>query len=311
MVAKVVCMAWNHMLNSTKMERTRVLKTYKIFIGGSFPRTESGRSYPLNDKNGKHIAHVCLSSRKDVRNAVVAARKSQSAWASKSGFNRSQILYRIAEILEGRKNQFVEELVIQGSTVNQAEKEVSMTIDRLVYYAGWCDKFQAILSSVNPVASSHFNFTVPEAVGVVGILSDEHTSLIGMVSILAPLIAGGNSVIVLASEQKPLSAVTFAEVIQVSDVPAGVVNILTGKLGELIPSLANHMDVNAIVYCGNDSERMTELRAMAVSNLKRVTCYQENWLIKTAQGLEYVGAFQEYKTTWHPIESIGSAGSGY
>lgn len=311
MVVKVVYTDLEHTLKLIKMERTAVLKTYKIYIGGSFPRTESGRSYPLCDKKGKHVAHVCLSSRKDLRNAVVAARKAQSAWQARNGFNRSQILYRIAEILEGRRAQFTEELLVQGASVKQAEAEFILAIDRLVYYAGWCDKYQAVLSSVNPVVSSHFNFTVPESVGVVGIVADEQTSLIGFVSLLAPILAGGNTVVVLASETKPLSAVTFAEVLQVSDVPGGVVNILTGKHDELLAPLATHMDVDAIAYSGESEERMTALRYKATSNLKRIHCYQEKWTSVSAQGLNYIADFQEYKTTWHPIESIGSAGSGY
>ena len=190
------------------MSRLEVLKTYKIYIGGQFLRTESGRYYPLLDKNKVNIANMCLSSRKDYRNAVVAARAAFGGWSGRAAFNRSQILYRLAEMLEGRKDQFIEELVKQGSIKAQALKEVELSIDRIVYYAGWCDKYQQILSSVNPVASSHFNFSIPEPMGVIAVLADEQTSLIGLISVVIPIIAGGNTCIVLASETKPLCAIT-------------------------------------------------------------------------------------------------------
>src|SRR4026208_838714 len=210
-------------------KRLEVLKTYKIYIGGQFPRTESGRYYvPLND-SGQKLANICLSSRKDFRNAQVAARSAFSGWSGRAAFNRGQVLYRIAEMLEGRKAQFVEELVLQDATKSKAEKEVEWAIDRLIYYAGWCDKFQQLFSSVNQVASSHFNFSVPEPTGVVSIIAPQDNSLLGLVSVIAPVIAGGNTCIALASSSKPLSSVTFAEVINSSDVPGGVVNILTGK----------------------------------------------------------------------------------
>ena len=183
--------------------RLEIQKTYKIFIGGQFPRTESGRCYPLNNKQGEVIANICLSSRKDFRNAVVAARAAFGGWSARSAFNRSQILYRIAEMLEGRKEQFILELIIQGSTIKLAQEEVNLSIDRLVYYAGWCDKYQALFSSVNPVASSHFNFSVPEPTGVVAIIAPEESSLLGLVTAIAPVISGGNACVVLASESKP------------------------------------------------------------------------------------------------------------
>jgi hypothetical protein len=212
------------------MSRLEIIKTYKIYIGGQFPRTESGRYYPLKNKSGKVLANICLSSRKDFRNAVVAARAAVGSWSSKSGLNRSQILYRIAEMLEGRRAQFIQELQLQGSSIKAAEEEVNISIDRLVYYAGWCDKYQQLFSSVNPVASSHFNFSVPEPSGVVALLAPQENSLIGLVSAIAPVIAGGNTCIALASENFPLCAVTFAEVINSSDVPGGVVNILMSKV---------------------------------------------------------------------------------
>jgi acyl-CoA reductase-like NAD-dependent aldehyde dehydrogenase len=283
-----------------------ILKTYKIYIGGSFPRTESGRYYPIQDKKGNILANVCLSSKKDVRNAVVAARKAFGGWAEKTAFNRGQILYRIAEMLDGRKAQFIEELIKQGASKANAEKEVDHAVDCLVYYAGWADKYQQIGSSVNPVSSSHFNFSALEPMGVIGIIAPQQTSLIGLVNFIAPIICGGNTVIVAASETHPLCAVTFAEVIHSSDVPGGVVNILTGKVAELAPALAAHMDVNALV-----TESLGELNkplALAcVENLKRHITYSNS----TDQGLQRITDLQEVKTTWHPIESIGGATSSY
>ena len=223
-----------------------ILKTYKIYINGQFPRTESGRTYVVNDAEGNPIANVCQSSKKDIRNAVQAARKAFGSWSERSAFNRGQILYRIAEMLEGRKAQFLEELTQQGQSLETAKNEIQLCIDRIVYYAGWCDKYQQILSSVNPVNSSHFNFSMAEPTGVVGILAEQSTGLIGFVSQLMPVIAGGNSAVLIASEQLPLCAITFAEVLETSDLPAGVVNILTGSADEMLPTLSEQMDVNAL-----------------------------------------------------------------
>lgn len=293
------------------MSRLEVLKTYKIYIGGKFPRTESGRYYaPVNGK-GEKLGNICLSSRKDVRNAVVAARKAQGAWSERAAFNRGQILYRIAEMLEGRKSQFIDEIVFQGETQQNAEKEVELAIDRLIYYAGWCDKYTQILSSVNPVASSHFNFSVTEASGVVGVVTDEDSSLLGLISLVAPAIAGGNTVVVLASTNLPLCAVTFSEVLNSSDVPGGVVNILTGEKAEMIPSLATHMDVNSVVYSGNDEKVIQQIKEFSVDNLKRIRAYDRNWMKAEAQDLYMIANLQEVKTTWHPIENIGGATSSY
>ena len=292
------------------MNRIEILKTYKIYSGGAFPRTESGRYYIANNSQGEPIANMCRSSRKDVCNAVVSARKALGIWSGKTAFNRSQVLYRIAEVLEGRKNQFVEELVLQGSTKLAALKEVEASIDRIVYYAGWCDKFTQIGSSVNPVSSSHFNFSTYEPVGVVGLISPQETSLIGLISLLMPIIGGGNSCVVLASEELPLSAITFSEVLHASDVPGGVVNILTGHMSELITPLTSHMDVNAIAYSGL-SELKKEISLNGVENLKRVFGYDANWNDKATQGHHFITDFQELKTTWHPIENIGGATSSY
>lgn len=293
------------------MERLEVLKTYKIYIGGKFPRTESGRYYsPKNDK-GEILGNICLSSRKDVRNAAVAARKAFGDWSERASFNRSQILYRMAEMLEGRRAQFIDELVFQGATKAQSEKEVNLAIDRLIYYAGWCDKYVQVLSSVNPVASSHFNFSTYEPTGVVGVIAGNKTSLLDLVSLIAPVISGGNTCVVIADEALPLCAVTFAEVLNSSDLPGGVVNILTGKLSELAKPIVTHMDVNAIAYAGDDIKFMKEIELDAVENLKRVRRYDLNWMDQKSQDLYLISDFQEVKTTWHPIENIGGSSSSY
>ncbi|MGZ3862401.1 MAG: aldehyde dehydrogenase family protein [Bacteroidia bacterium] len=293
------------------MSRIEVLKTYKIFIGGQFPRTESGRYYPLYDKSKNIIANMCLSSRKDYRNAVVSARGAFGGWSGRAAFNRGQILYRIAEMLEGRKEQFVNELIQQGSARAQAIKEVELSIDRIVYYAGWCDKYQQIFSSVNPVASSHFNFSVPEPMGVVAVLADEKTSLIGLISVIMPLIAGGNTCIVLASEKKPLCAITFAEVLATSDLPGGVVNILTGTSAELHSHFSSHMDVNAIIYCRDNKEEKKLIAENSSLNVKRSFFWNKNWLLEKEQGPYFISDLQEIKTTWHPVENIGVGGAKY
>lgn len=292
------------------MKRIEVLKTYKIYAGGKFPRTESGRYYLALNGKGDPIANMCRGSRKDIRNAVVFARKALGAWSGKTAFNRSQILYRIAEVLEGRKSQFIEELILQGSTKSSALKEVESSIDRIVYYAGWCDKYCQIGSSVNPVSSSHFNFSTYEPVGVVGVIAPQDSSLYGLISTLMPVIAGGNSCVLLANEKMPLCAVTFAEVLHASDVPGGVVNIITGHISELIKPLATHMDVNAISI-SNLPELKREIDLYSVDNLKRVRSYDVNWKSKENQALHFITDFQEIKTTWHPIENIGGATSTY
>ena len=293
------------------MSRLEVLKTYKIYIGGQFPRTESGRYYSPADKKGKPLGNICLSSRKDVRNAVVAARKAFGGWSERTAFNRGQILHRIAEMLEGRREQFISELLAQGSTKIAAETEVTRAIDRIVYYAGWCDKYQQILSSVNPVASSHFNFSVVEPTGVVGIVAPQESALIGLVSLIMPVICGGNTCVVVASENLPLCAITFAEVLNSSDLPGGVVNILTGTNLELNNVLAMHMDVNALVYGGNDTEALKSIQEGAVLNVKRIIPQRKDWMESNSQDLYLISDTQEVKTTWHPIENIGGASSSY
>ena len=292
------------------MNRVEILKTYKIYIGGAFPRTESGRYYTPVNKTGEGIGNMCLSSRKDVRNAVTVARKAFGSWSERSAFNRGQIIYRIAEMLEGRKEQFILELQKQGSTKAEAEKEVILAIDRIVYYAGWCDKYNQVLSAVNPVSSSHFNFTTCESMGIVGVLAPQTTSLIGLVSLLIPAICSGNTAVLIASEKLPLCAITFAEVLNSADVPGGVVNILTGNTEELLPVLAAHMDVNALISESLGSLEIETAKA-AVDNLKRKFTYNADWSSEKSQGLYYISDCLELKTTWHPIENIGGTTSSY
>lgn len=293
------------------MERVEVLKTYKLYIGGQFPRTESGRYYPLMNSKKEIIANVSLSSRKDFRNAEVAARSAFAGWSAKTHFNRGQILYRIAEMLEGRKEQFVNELVQQGLSKKQAETEVSLSVDRWVYYAGWCDKYSALFSTVNPVASSHFNFSVPEPMGVISIVAPEKSSLLGLVSVIAPVIAGGNTCVVLASEKLPLCAITLAEALATSDLSGGVVNILTGTSEELHSHFSSHMDVNALVYCRNNKEEIKLIGENASLNVKRVFYWDKDWNKDDSQNPYMILDLQEIKTTWHPVENIGTSGSKY
>ena len=285
------------------MSRINVLKTYKIFIGGKFPRTESGRYFLIKNTKGDLLANMCLSSRKDFRNAVVSARKAQESWANATTLNRGQILYRIAEMMEGRKSQFIEQLQSTGSTLSTAKKEVVISIDRLIYYAGWSDKFQQIFSTVNPVASNHFNFSTLEPTGVVSIIAPNENPLLGMISLIAPTIVGGNTAVILASATNPLVAISLAEVINTSDVPAGVVNVLTGDREELLPQFASHKDVNSIIYCGNKKEELKVVEEMATENLKRVSTYRrKNWKQRNSQSPYFIEKCQEIKTIWHPTE---------
>jgi acyl-CoA reductase-like NAD-dependent aldehyde dehydrogenase len=288
------------------MTRLNIQKTYKLFIGGKFPRTESGRFYSINDSKGELIANMCLSSRKDFRNAVVAARKAQSGWAEKTAFNRSQILYRLAEMLETRSKSFVDEMVLLGLSKRKVEKELEKSVDCLVYYAGWCDKYTALFSSVNPTASSHFNFSVHEPTGVVAAIAPEVSPLLGLISVIAPVITGGNSVVVLASEKLATSSISFAEVVQNSDVPGGVINILTGNLAELAPHMASHMDVNAIVTARG--ALVNGLENEIVSNVKRNYDWSKSIDIHNPYKILDT---QEVKTTWHPVQTSAASGGGY
>ena len=291
-------------------ERINVLKTYKIFIGGKFPRTESGRFYQLNYRS-KVIANVCLSSRKDLRNAVVAARSAFEKWSGATAYNRSQILYRMAEMMEGRKDQFISELVLQGVDRKKATVEVGLSIDRVIYFAGWADKINQVFGSVNPVATSHFNFSMMEPMGVIGLVAPEKSGLLGLVSSLCPILVSGNCAVVLASEKLPLCSITLAEVLATSDVPAGVVNILTGKKEEITVHLAKHMDVNAI-YLTDNLEYKKLVQEEAIQNLKRVIVgKQKSWDDSSVENPYIITDFMETKTTWHPVEVISGSGAGY
>ena len=310
-----------HSANGTSKnsDRIPVMKTYKIFIGGKFPRTESGRYYQPKGSDGKPLANICRSSRKDVRDAVIAARGAASGWAGRSAFNRGQILYRIGEMLEGRSAQFVHELMLHGATRKEAEAEVAVAIDRWVHYAGWCDKYQAVFSSVNPTNSSHFNFSVQEPTGVVGVMCGGSNGLLELVSLIAPVIAGGNTCLVVASEKHPLPAVTFAEVLSTSDLPGGVVNLMTGFRSELLKPLATHMDINAVVVsptvspsAAEQQEERVMLETEATCNLKRVVYPKvSDWNSADGQSPYFILSTQEVKTTWHPIERGQGGGGGY
>ncbi|UTW63460.1 aldehyde dehydrogenase family protein [bacterium SCSIO 12741] len=295
------------------MSRLKVLKTYKMYVGGKFIRTESGRFYALKDKKGKPVANFCLGSRKDVRNTVVAARKAQSGWQERTAFNRSQILYRIAEMLEAQRDQFIAELQQEGHSAKKASALVDIAVDRWVYYAGWCDKYSAVFSSVNPVATGHFNFSQPEAQGVVAVLAPKGPSLVVLTSLIAPVIASGNSVMYLAHEDFPLSACSFAEVINSSDVPGGVINILTGKVDELASHMAGHMDINGLWYALDDTQQLAELQKIGAENVKRIysDLPAKDWEDESWESPYLMVPFTETKTTWHPIENIGGASSTY
>ena len=278
-------------------ERLEVKKTYKLYIGGAFPRSESGRTYEVQDKNGAFIANACLASRKDLRDAVVAARAAVSTWASASAYNRGQILYRIAEMVEGRRDQFINEISSSdGISTKQAEIEVLAAIDRWVWYAGWSDKLSALAGSTNPVSGPYYNFSIPEPMGVVGAIAPEEHSLLGLVDAIAPIIVSGNTCIVLASSRAPLSAITFAEVLATSDLPHGVCNVLTGSKEELAPWFASHMDINALDISGIDEPSLiSDLKAAGAENLKRIHSFSQ------AQNPQRILAFMEVKTIWHPI----------
>lgn len=285
-------------------DRIEVKKTYKTYIGGNFPRTESGRYYKVFDGDDNVLANACRCSRKDVRDAVVEARKAADGWSSRSAYNRGQILYRIAEMLETRKAQFVDELETIGYKTKQAKAEVNASIDRLIYYAGWSDKYQQVFGSINPVASSHFNFSMLEPMGVINIWAPEEPPLLGLISVMAPVIVGGNSCVILASGKYPLSAVSFAEVLNSSDVPGGVINILTGFRDELLEHMTTHMDVNAFFYTDSnlDQESRKQIDENGTLNLKRVIRKPiEDWHDEEAQSPYFITDFQETKTTWHPV----------
>ncbi|HET6859753.1 MAG TPA: aldehyde dehydrogenase family protein [Streptomyces sp.] len=297
-----------------RTERLNVFKTYKLYVGGKFPRSESGRVYEVQGSKGKWLANAPLSSRKDARDAVVAARKAFGGWAGATAYNRGQVLYRVAEMLEGRKDQFVREVAeAEGLSKSKAAAVVDAAIDRWVWYAGWTDKIGQIVGGANPVAGPFFNLSTPEPTGVVTVIAPQDSSLLGLVSVVAPVIATGNTVVVIASEKSPLPALSLGEVLATSDVPGGVVNILTGRTAEITPSLAAHQDVNAIDLTGADSALATELEIAAADNLKRVLRPQAvdgvDW--SADPGTHRMTAFLETKTVWHPTGSLGASGSAY
>jgi len=282
-------------------DRIEVLKTYKTYVGGNFLRSESDRTYKINDDSGAAIANACRCTRKDVRDAMVSARNALPEWKKRSSYNRGQILYRVAEMLEGRKHQFITELEKAGKNSKKARTEIEISVDRLIYYAGWTDKCQQVFSAVNPVASSHFNFSKTEPVGVVGIIAPEESPLTGLVSVLAPVIAGGNSCLLLCSVSNPLPALSFAEVLNSSDLPPGVVNILSGYRDELVPPLTSHMDLNAVWNTENNSEIRKQIDENASLNMKRVNhSVNISWDSEEHENPYYILDFQEIKTTWHP-----------
>ena len=293
------------------MQRINVLKTYKIFINGQFPRTESGRYYELRDKRGTVIANLCQSSKKDFRNAVVAARTAFPGWSGRAAFNRSQILYRVAEMLEGRHAQFTEELIAQGLTKKKAVEEVSKSVDRLIYYSGWCDKYASVFSSVNPVSGPFHNFSVPGPSGVVSLIAPGDKGLLGLVSTLAPVLAGGNTCVVLAGWNQALAAVTFAEVLATSDLPAGVVNLLTGSEEELLTHFSSHMDVNAIVYCGENATSKKIAMENCATNVKRFVEWNRDWTKAESADPYLIMDLQEIKTSWMPVDDHGSGQNRY
>jgi acyl-CoA reductase-like NAD-dependent aldehyde dehydrogenase len=282
--------------------RVDVRKTYKLYIGGAFPRSESGRSYEVTDSRGRFLANASLASRKDARDAVLAARKAFRGWSSRTPYNRGQIVYRVAEMLEGRRDQFVAEVSrSEGSTARRAGATVDATIDRLVWYAGWADKIAQVVGTSNPVAGPYFDFSVPEPTGVVATVAPQDSSLLGLVSVIAPVIVSGNTNVTLAAEDRPLPAITLSEVLVTSDLPAGVVNLLTGRVAEVSPWLASHMDVNGVDLTGvQDRELASSLEASAADNVKRVLRpSDDNW--SADPGTSRLLKFLETKTVWHPI----------
>src|SRR5687768_7813135 len=293
------------MATESNRQRLGVRKTYKLYINGEFPRTESGRFYPVRSSKGETLlANASRGSRKDLRNAVVAARKAFGGWSGKTAYNRGQILYRIAEVCESRAAELVDELRRHGSTAAEARREVDAVIDRWVYYAGWSDKYPQMFGSVNPVAGPYYNFTVPEPTGVVGVVAPEEPALLGLVSRIAPVIVGGNTVVAITSEAKPLAAITLGEAFETSDVPAGVINLISGFKNELVPWLAAHMDVNAIDTTGVAGDAMPKVQQTAAENVKRVVHFDSaiGWGDeRRAQSPYAIFDFQESKTVWHPM----------
>jgi acyl-CoA reductase-like NAD-dependent aldehyde dehydrogenase len=288
---------------SERAERVAVRRTAKLYLGGAFSRSESGRSYEVTAADGTFVANVAWASRKDVRDAVVAARKAFPGWSAATAYNRGQILYRVAEIMEGRRTQLAAEVALgEGLHPDAAEAEVDATVDRWVWYAGWSDKLAQILGAANPVAGPYFNFSVPEPTGVVAVIAPQQSSLLGLTSVLAPAIVVGSTAVVVTSQRRPLPAVTLAEILATSDVPGGVVNLLTGRTDELVPVLASHMDVNAIDLGGASAGTAVDGERAAAENVKRVLRRPDeepDW--HEDPGLDRLVPFLEIKTVWHPV----------
>ncbi|HEY8981612.1 MAG TPA: aldehyde dehydrogenase family protein [Streptomyces sp.] len=292
-------------------DRLSVFKTYKLYVGGKFPRSESGRVYEVTDAKGNWLANAPRSSRKDARDAVVAARKAFGGWSGATAYNRGQILYRVAEMLEGRREQFTREVAeAEGLSKSKAAAQVDAAVDRWVWYAGWTDKVAQLAGGANPVAGPYFNLSTPEPTGVVAVLAPQDSSFLGLVSVIAPAIATGNTTVVVTSENHPLPALSLGEVLATSDLPGGVVNILSGAAKEIAPTLASHQDVNAIDLAGADEELAKELEIAAADNLKRVLRpHPVDWA--DAPGTDRLTAFLETKTVWHTTGSLGAGGSSY
>ncbi|WP_393079028.1 aldehyde dehydrogenase family protein [Streptomyces sp. LN704] len=299
------------MSDKSEEQRLSVFKTYKLYVGGKFPRSESGRVYEVTDSKGKWLANAPQSSRKDARDAVVAARKAFGGWSGATAYNRGQILYRVAEMLEGRRDQFAREVAdAEGLSKSKAAAQVDAAIDRWVWYAGWTDKIAQVVGGANPVAGPFFNLSTPEPTGVVTVLAPQDSSFLGLVSVIAPVIATGNTAVVIASERSPLPALSLGEVLATSDLPGGVVNVLSGRTAEIAAPLAAHQDVNAIDLAGADDVLAKELEIAAADNLKRVLRPQPvDYAV--SPGIERLTAFLETKTVWHPTGSLGASGSSY
>jgi acyl-CoA reductase-like NAD-dependent aldehyde dehydrogenase len=290
------------MVTKQSSPRLNVLKTYKLFIGGKFPRSESGRYYKVKGKGGKFVANASRASKKDLRDAVRKADEAFEGWSSQPPFKRGQILYRMAEMLEGRKAQYIEELESHGISRQRATDEMETSVDRLVYYAGWSDKFTQVLGSVNPVAGSYFNFSMPEPTGVVGVLLPQDSPMTAFVTIMAATVVGGNTCVMLAPGKYALSPISFAEVLNDSDLPGGVANILTGYKSELLDHFSRHMDINALIYCDNVNKEIKTIQENAAENLKRVIHrHHSDWLSEELETPYLIQDTQEIKTTWHPV----------
>ncbi|MEO3840525.1 aldehyde dehydrogenase family protein [Streptomyces sp. B22F1] len=292
--------------------RLSVLKTYKLYVGGKFPRSESGRVYEVTDAKGRWLANAPRASRKDARDAVVAARKAVAGWSGATAYNRGQVLYRVAEMLQGRREQYVAEVAdAEGLSKPKSAAQVDAAIDRWVWYAGWTDKIAQVAGGGNPVAGPYFNLSAPEPTGVVAVVAPQESALLGLVSVLAPVIATGNAAVVVAAEERPLPALSLAEVLATSDVPGGVVNVLSGRTAEIAPTLAAHQDVNAIDLTGADAELARELEVAAADNLKRLLRPRPPYDWTADPGTGRLTAFLETKTVWHPTGSLGVSGSAY